>query len=92
MIPYVQKVYSQKLDGYVYHEMDGNDFHDEIMLVDRCSLNFETVTSESATQYPGLISVEEWKEKHRDQMVKNDQVFRNAITLTPLRNNPYKEK
>jgi len=92
VIPYVQKVYSQKLDGYVYHEMDGNDFHDEIMLVNKDVLDFRSVETNSPTEYPGLIPVEEWKCKHRNQMVKNDQVFRNAITLTPLRNNPYKEK
>lgn len=92
VIPYVEKVYNEKLDGYIHHEMDGNSFHDEIMLVDRHVLNFESVETNPATEYSGLLPVEEWKDKHSGQMVKNDQVFINAITLTPLRNNPYKEK
>jgi len=91
VIPYMQRVYGQKLDGYIYNKMEGSAFHDEIMLIDRTSLIFSNVESEPATEYPGLMSVDEWKKQHDATKVENTRVFPNAITLIPARNIPYRK-
>jgi hypothetical protein len=87
VIPYVERVYGQTLHGYIHHQMEGNDFHDEIMLLDKTLLDFVSVESEPPTEYPGLISVEEWKKQHDATKVENTEVFRNAVTLIPSTRN-----
>jgi hypothetical protein len=72
--------------------MEGNAFHDEIMLVDRILLKFEKVESEPPTEYPGLISAEEWKKKHDATKVENTEVFPKSVTLIPATNVPYRKQ
>ncbi len=74
VIPYVERVYGQTLHGYIYNQMEGNAFHDEIMLVDRKLLKFVKVESEPPTEYPGLISAEAWKKQHDATKVENTEV------------------
>jgi hypothetical protein len=92
VIPYVNRVYGQTLHGYIYKQMEGNSFHDEIMLLDRKLLNFLKVESEPPTEYPGLISAEEWKKQHDATKVKNSEVLKKAVTLIPSRNIPYRNQ
>lgn len=92
VIPYVKRVYGQTLHGYIYNQMEGNPFHDEIMLVDRRLLKFVKVESEPPTEYPGLISAEEWKKKHDATKVENTEVFPKSVTLIPATNVPYRKQ
>jgi hypothetical protein len=92
VIPYVKRVYGQTLHGYIYKQMEGNSFHDEIMLLDRKLLKFLNVESDPPTEYPGLVSVEEWKKQHDTSKVENTEVLKKAITLIPAINMPYRKQ
>jgi len=70
-IPYVEKIYNIKLDGYIYNAVEGNTFHDEICLMDRSHLQLDSVDISPNTTYGDLPTIEEWKAMHSSQKIPN---------------------
>jgi hypothetical protein len=80
-IPYVEKNYNIKLDGYIYNAVEGNIFHDEICLMDRSHLHLDSVEISPNTTYGVLPTIEEWKAMHSSQRVPNTTQRIDHVTL-----------
>lgn len=88
-IPYVEKNYKIKLNGYIYHAVEGNTFHDEICLMDRTHLCFDSVDISPNTTYRDLPTIEEWKKRHFSSRIPNTKQRLDRVTLFSGVNNPF---
>jgi hypothetical protein len=64
VISHAENIYGIKLHGYIYHAVPGNTFHDEICLMDRSQLYFDSVEISPKTTYGALPTLEEWQTRH----------------------------
>ena len=64
VIPFAETMYGIHLHGYIYHSVPGNSFHDEICLMDRSQLRFDSVEISPKTTYGALPTLEEWQARH----------------------------
>jgi hypothetical protein len=76
VIPYAKNVYHIELHGYIYHAVPGNSFHDEICLMDRSQLRFDSVEFSSKTEYGSLPTLEQWKRRHSHIKVPKARIGR----------------
>lgn len=86
--PYVKQEYGIELHGYIYHQLPGNTFHDEICLLDRSHLHFDSVEISPKTKYNNLPTMEEWKKQHDAEKVPNNRQSLHHTTLFPGVNQP----
>jgi hypothetical protein len=89
LIPYVKNNYGIELHGWIYHQMEGNSFHDEICLMDRSHLHFDSVKISEKTKYKSLPTMEEWKKQQEAYKVPNNRQCMQHSTLTSLVNRPF---
>ena len=87
--PYVKQEYGIELHGYIYHQLPGNTFHDEICLLDRSHLHFDSVETSPKTKYYNLPTMDEWKKQHDAEKIPNKIQSIHHTTFTPSVNRPF---
>jgi hypothetical protein len=81
VISHAENIYGIKLHGYIYHAVPGNTFHDEICLMDRSQLYFDSVEISPKTTYGSLPTSEEWKTQNEHGKVVNSKMSPHDSTL-----------
>lgn len=88
-IPYVEKFYNIKLHGYIYNSVEVNTFHDEICLMDRSHLHFDSLDISPSTKYRDLPTLEEWKSMHSAEKIPNTTRRLDHVTLVSGNNKAF---
>jgi hypothetical protein len=66
LAPYLKQNLNIHIDGWIYYKTEGDDFHDEIMLLSNKHLDFHSTHEIKPTKYNDIPTLEEIKARVRD--------------------------
>lgn len=88
LVPTLKSKYNINIDGWIYYNT--KHFHEEILLISKDHLDFQSVTKMKSTTYDNIPTIAQFKKSMEDRKIVYDKpihkniILTNFVRVTPL--------